>query len=163
MTINITTALATDYDRASLMWSYAGDPRGLMADLMAAVAESQSEDGRIPEAICRPASAVLGAAMLYDVWLRVGDDGQGTEYDYSESMAACQILEHAAYDHGDALALSIVGSESLAVAVERIESWVLANLADAFAEVIELAEYASEFDAWDLAASTPDATPDDVA
>jgi hypothetical protein len=143
------------------MWSYAGDPRGIVADLMSAIAEQTNDDGTLPESLCAAASSVIGAAMMYEVYLRADVEAPNpAEHDITQLFAASQAIRHAAYDHGDSLALAIIGNpedpNTLTESVEALEEWVLSNLAASFAEVIELAEYASEFDAWELAASTPD-------
>lgn len=148
------TRLESDSERASLMWDYAGDPRGLVADIMTAFAESVPMGEALPESVCGSASAVMGAAMLWEVYQRVTAAGVVTAYDYDETTAGAQIIEHAAYDHGDTFALAIRGEygsqgPSFADSIERIEAWVTDNLSTQLAEVIDLFDHSADFAQWE--------------
>lgn len=143
--------LNTDHDRAALMFDYASDPRGLVADLLSALSEAGYGDGegahRLPADVCRPFSGTVGAAMLYEVWQRVSESGEVTGYDYEETMVAAQTIVHAA-DHGDSLAQALVGLQFPEV-IQAIEDWVLGQLAEDMSNVVELFAHAGDFDAWE--------------
>lgn len=151
--------LATDASRASLMFDYSTDPRGLIADLLSAVSEAGYPEGTaIPESLCGPLSATVGAAMLYEVYQRVtATGGEVTAYDYAETQTGAQTLMHAAYDHGDAFAQSLIGAQFPEV-IDRIEAWVLDNLTADLDNVVELFASVEDFDAWEAETSEPEPT-----
>jgi hypothetical protein len=161
MGLNLNT-LATDSDRASLMFDYANDPRGLIADILSALSEAgyNAGDGTgeaVPDELCGAVSATLGAAALYDVYQRVTAVGIVTAYDYGETQMAADTIMHAAYEHGDQLAISLVGGTFPEV-LERIESWVLDNMTADLDNVVELFASVDDFAEWESETSEPTTT-----
>jgi GTP cyclohydrolase III len=130
-----------------------------MADLLSALSEAGydvEEGASVPESICAPLSATMGAAMAYEVWQRVNATGAVTAYDYTEIQMAAETITHAA-DHGDALAQFLYGS-SFEELIERIESWVLDNLTADLDNVVELFASVGDFDQWEAESAEPTTT-----
>jgi hypothetical protein len=155
-------SLATDSERASLMFDYAGDPRGLIADILSALSEAgyNAGDGTgeaVPDELCGAVSATLGAAALYDVHLRVSAVGIVTAYDYGETQMAAETIMHAAHEHGDPLAIYLVGGTFPEV-LERIESWVLDNMTADLDNVVALFASEPDFAEWESETSEPTTT-----
>jgi hypothetical protein len=160
MGLNLNT-LATDSERASLMFDYASDPRGLMADILSALSEAGYEHGdALPEALCGAVSATMGAACLYEIHLRAiaTPDGTVTAHDYAELSMAVETISHAGYEHGDSLAVAIIGAPTFADAVERVEAWVLDNMTADLDNVVELFASEDDFAEWESETSEPTTT-----
>lgn len=153
-------ALDTDQSRAALMFDYANDPRGLMADLMSALSEAGYDNGsgigaEVPDDLCTRLTSVIGAAMFYEVWQRHQSGADMTAYDVEEAQVAAHTITHAA-ERGDSLARAIYGLQFFDI-ITAIEDWVLGNLADSMADASDLLVFAGDFAAWESDDDGPDA------
>lgn len=132
MTIIDVTRLANDSDRAAFLADHVGDPEaalGILSDSIDAYLATIGED-RLPETLCGPVMATVGACMVGSLYGRFTAGPNGDEWDgdpiellMKGSMTA-QTIEHAAYDHGDPFALRMRETGTLSETYDAIVEWV---------------------------------------
>jgi hypothetical protein len=139
-TINIST-LRDDAVRASFLADHVDSPEEALRILAESTEAYTTEHGldRLPEDVCGPVMATVGAAMVGSLVNGFGPSGEweGNPVELLiKSQTAAEVVNHAAYDHGDSLAMAIRepfgnAEPSLQDSYDGIVDWVASRLWEA--------------------------------
>ena len=131
--IDVST-LRDDSVRAAFLADHVGDPDGAIDVLAQAIERYVSDNGvdKLPEDLCGPVMATLGAAMVGSLIARFdGPDGtwNGDPMELIVKSQVCaNTIDHAATDHGDSLGQAMRNTETIAQTYDAIVEWVASRL-----------------------------------